>query len=347
MFAAIFFCAMCCPALLSAAETAATNTVPRIDFSETVFDFGRVTSSGLLRHDFVVTNMGNAVLEILDVKGGCGCTTAGAWDKLIEPGKTGKIPIQFNPANFSDPVTKPVTVICNVPAKNIQSLQIKADIWKPIDIQPSHVQFLPVEGEATNETRVVRITNRSEVPLTLEPQPLVNSAFRSELKTIRAGQEFELHVSYSGMSSNSATPTQISFKTSITNLPVITVTAYAMPQPAVAISPTQITLPARQTDAAYKQSALVRNNSTTPLQVTEATVNAEGVTVKINETISGKIFSLTIDYPPNFHPSAGTPLQLTVKTSHPKRPLLTVPILVAASQTPVAPPVPALKTGAK
>ena len=139
----------------------------------------------------------------------------------------------------------------------------------------------------------------------------------------------------------------ITIKTSSTNLPSISITAHAMPQPAVAISPAQITLPARQSDAAYKQSAFVRNNSQTPLKIIEASVNADGVTVQVNESSPGRMFSLTIDYPANFHPPAGTPLQLTVKTSHPKHPVLSVPIIVAANQPPAPVLPPTAKVGLK
>ncbi len=73
-----------------AAPAAATQPgTPRIQFSETTFDFGKVKPSDTLKHDFIVTNTGAATLEITAVQPGCGCTTAGAWDRLIKPGKSG------------------------------------------------------------------------------------------------------------------------------------------------------------------------------------------------------------------------------------------------------------------
>ena len=91
----------------------ATIAGPKIQFAETVHDFGKVTSGDVVRHDFVFTNLGTATLEIKDVRPGCGCTTAGNWDKLVEPGKTGAIPLQFNSAGFGGTVTKSAAVICN------------------------------------------------------------------------------------------------------------------------------------------------------------------------------------------------------------------------------------------
>jgi hypothetical protein len=337
-------------AFAQAADTAAPKGTPHAQFSETVHDFGKVKSSDALRYDFIVTNTGNALLEITDVKPGCGCTTAGAWDKQIEPGKTGKIPLQLNPANFSGLVTKPITVTCNDPAQGTHSLQLKAEIWKPIDVQPNYVHFMSVEEESTNETKVVRISNRTEEVMKLETPQSSNPAFKTELKTVQPGKEFELLVNYLGPISNSTPQGYITIKTSSTNMPMINVTTYAMSQPSVVISPLQLTLPATQIAAGYKQSAFLRNNGSTPLKVTEASVNAEGVNVQVTEPpgAAGRIFSITINYPADFHPPSGKPLELTVKTSHPKRSLLTVPIVVAATPQPaqIARP-PALPGGVK
>ena len=96
----------------SPAKAAATGT-PKIEFNATTYNFGKVNMGELIRHEFVFTNVGTAPLEILEVKPGCGCTTAGAWDKVVQPGKTGVIPLQFNTANYGGSVAKSTTVTCN------------------------------------------------------------------------------------------------------------------------------------------------------------------------------------------------------------------------------------------
>src|SRR5258706_404987 len=97
---------------------------PKIEFATQVFDFGKHSAGELMRHDFVFTNTGGALLEITAVRPGCGCTTAGAWDRRVQPGKTGVIPLQFNSANFNGKVTKSATVSCNDPGKSNLVLQI-------------------------------------------------------------------------------------------------------------------------------------------------------------------------------------------------------------------------------
>src|SRR5437773_7503879 len=125
---------------------AASTAGPKIQFDSIVYDFTKVNSGEVVKHDFVFTNLGAATLEILDVRPGCGCTTAGTWDKKVEPGKTGKIPLQFSPANFSGPIAKGATVTCNDPAQSSIYLKFQATVWRPLEVQPQYLYFMPVEG---------------------------------------------------------------------------------------------------------------------------------------------------------------------------------------------------------
>jgi hypothetical protein len=301
---------------------------PQIKFSETLFDFGRIKSSEPVRHEFIVTNTGNTVLDILTVQPGCpGCTTALPWDRQIQPGRTGKIPIQFNPLGFSGPVSKSVTVTSSDAAQPMQILQFKANIWQPIDVQPSYLYFMPAEGEETNETKVVRIISNLEEPLTLSQPKSDNPAFTLELKTLQPGKEFALHVTHAGVVTNASPQGLITISTSSSNVPTVKVATRVMPQPALAVSPLQIMLPAGSLSAGHRHTQMIRNNSSTPMKVTEAAVNAEGVTVQVNESQPGKLFLLTVTFPTNFQARAGEPLALTVKTSHPKRPIVNIPVV--------------------
>lgn len=318
---------------------APTPGAPRIQFFETSFNFQKVQTTDKPVHDFIFTNTGTALLEITDVRPGCGCTTAGTWDRKVEPGQTGKIPLQFNPANFSGPVSKGATVTCNDPAQGSIYLQFQATVWRPIEVQPQYVYFLPVEEELTNETKVVKIISNVEEPLTLEAPVSSTAVFKPELKTVRPGKEFELSITYSGPISNASPQGSITIKTSSTNLPNLTLTASVMPQPALVAIPQQIQLPASPFPPDYHYAETIRNNGHTPLKLSEPTVNAEGVTVEVQETEPGKTFRINLVFSANFRARPGQPMELAVKTSHPKYPVLKVPITQAAAVPAVPPPV--------
>ncbi len=297
-------------------------------------------------HTFIATNVGNALLEITMVNPGCGCTTAAEWDRKILPGQTGKIPIKFNPDKFTGRVTnKYVTVTCNDPAQANHTLYLHATVWRPIDVQPAYVYFMAIEGETTNETKTVRILSDLAEPITLEPPQCANPAFKLELKTRQPGKEFELSVAYDPPASNAVPSGQVTIKTSTTNMPLLNITAYAMVQPALVAMPNQVRLPTSASTVGYRHSALIRNNGSAPVKLSEPAVNADGVTVEVVETQPGKLFTLNMDIPPNFQVRPG--LELTAKTTHPKYPVFRVPIVGPAEQIPVVVKPPAPPTGPK
>jgi len=155
---------------------------PRIEFGSTNFDFGRITTGEPAKHSFIFTNTGTTTLEITEVKPGCGCTTAGEWDRSVEPGKTGAIPLQFNSRGFGGAVTKTATVSCNDPRQSNVVLQITGTVWKPIEVTPPMVVFQPTEEERTKQTKSVRIVSNLDEPLTLSDVECTDPSFRAELK---------------------------------------------------------------------------------------------------------------------------------------------------------------------
>lgn len=335
----------------------APGSGPRIQFAETRFDFGKIKATQPVRHEYIFTNTGKATLEITGVQPGCpGCTKALPWDRTVEPGQTGRIPIEFNPTGFSGTLTKSATVTCNDPQQPTHVLSFQANIWQPIDVQPAYVYFLPVEGESTNETKIVRITSNLEEPLTLRAPHSDNPIFDFVLKTNQPGREYALHITLAHPVTNAAPPSLVNIETSSTNAPLVKVTVGVMPQPSLVVSPPMIQFPALRTPPAntpapapaptgHRHTQMIRNNSSTPMKVTEATVNAEGVTVQVNESQPGKLFLLTVSFPPGFEVSRTDSLALTVKTSHPRRPIITVPITPAPAPgsfgrpyTPIQPP---------
>ena len=81
---------------------------PKIEFVNTVHDFGEGPQGKPVATDFVFKNTGNAPLVLQNVKASCGCTTP-FWPKEpIMPGQESKISAKYNMAragNFSKTIT--------------------------------------------------------------------------------------------------------------------------------------------------------------------------------------------------------------------------------------------------
>lgn len=313
----------------SAPSSASKTAGPSARFAEMSVNFNKVMPTELQRHVFIVTNAGAAPLQITDVAAGCGCTTTGGWDKEIAPGKTGRIPIEFNPVDFSGEIHKSMVVTTNDPLKPTQILDIYATVWRPFEITPKFTSFLPVEGEPRAETKVVRIVSHLPAPAKLEAPQSSNPQFKTELKAVREGSEYELRITYDSAIPGTSLNTTITIKTSSAEQPLLSATAFAMPQPALITIPATLQLPAGRLGAGVIHNIVVRNNSSTPLKLSEAAATGEGIRVTVTEPQPGRMFYVSVAFPAGYVASGETPAVITVKTSNPKFPEIRVPIVPA------------------
>src|SRR5438876_2981203 len=217
---------------------------PKIQFQTPVYDFGKVKSGDPVKYTFIFTNTGDELLILTNVQPSCGCTTAGDWSRQVEPGKTGTIPIQFNSANYSGQVMKTVTVTSNDKSKPSFGLQIKGTVWKPIDVQPSFaVMNIPPDTQSNVTTKVHIVNNMDEV-ITLSPPESSQKTFTATLVTNTAGKDFDMIITAVAPFESPNAQSQITIKTSSTNVPTLTVTAWANVQQPVVVSPPQVVLAA-------------------------------------------------------------------------------------------------------
>src|SRR5207245_1578927 len=258
----ITFSILAIGALQAAAQTPApTNSGPKIQFAESVYDFGKVSAGDPVKHTFAFTNGGDELLILTNVQPSCGCTTAGEWSHQVEPGKTGDIPIQFNSSSYNGPVTKTVTVTSNDKSQPTVVLQVKGTVWKPIDINPQFV-MLSVNAESpSNDVKVVHILNNGDQPLSLFAPESNNKAFSAELITNTPGKDYNLSITTAG-GVGASVQGQISVKTSSTNTPVLNVTAWANVSPVITYTPSVLTLPPAPLATPLTNSVMIQNNGT-------------------------------------------------------------------------------------
>ena len=104
----IFSAVLLLSALLLALPVSAKDNA-RIDFNESVYDFGRISlKKGKVSHEFTFTNGGEKNLVITDARADCGCTRPEYSDAPVAPGKGGAVKVTFAPAakgHFSKKVT--------------------------------------------------------------------------------------------------------------------------------------------------------------------------------------------------------------------------------------------------
>ncbi len=135
---------------------------PRLTIVEPVKDYGTIPKGEKLDWSFVVKNTGDADLQIIAAKPGCGCTVAD-FDKVIKPGQTGKVTAHVDTTAFAGPIAKSVTLETNDPTTPTSQLTIHAIVKPYVEAFPAgFVRFNLLQGDA--EAQTVTIYSEEDDP---------------------------------------------------------------------------------------------------------------------------------------------------------------------------------------
>jgi len=173
---------------------------PGISFENLELDLGRVMQGDTARGVFRFRNPGSAVLKILDVAPGCGCTTTLLSAKQINPGGTGEIAVAVNTDGISGAMRKAVVVTTNDPGRPEVTLMVTALVEPEVSFSLPALFFgeVPVDKEVTREivltvrsdvsVRIVGVeSSNQDIRAGLSPEPLSNGKRVRLSVTHRAG----------------------------------------------------------------------------------------------------------------------------------------------------------------
>jgi hypothetical protein len=101
------------------------------------YDWGFVkTKDSPLKAKIKLKNTGNQLLQIWDVKPGCGCTTAPLDKKKLKPGEIGTMAVSLNLGTAGGDIHKSITINSNDATVPIKVLALKANVIQPIQLLP-------------------------------------------------------------------------------------------------------------------------------------------------------------------------------------------------------------------
>jgi len=127
---------------------------PKIEVLENTYDFGRIESNSVVRHEFTVKNVGQAPLRISIGDSSCRCTVLNLDSGDIPPGESRTVTLEFNGKDYFGPVSQHATILTNDPKQPQVTFTVKADVVKSIRVVPSEIVFSrvvkmqPAVGEA-------------------------------------------------------------------------------------------------------------------------------------------------------------------------------------------------------
>lgn len=116
--------------------TVNAHGTPKIQFEQTVYDFGQTSQVATVSGVFKFKNTGDGILKVEPPKPSCGCTVAELKSDTLQPGETGQLLFTLNLGSVKAQFDKHIAVKSNDPLTPEVSLTIKADYTPLYDINP-------------------------------------------------------------------------------------------------------------------------------------------------------------------------------------------------------------------
>lgn len=128
-FFVYFFCVFCVFSTKANAQPSKINTIPKIVFEKTSYDYGVIFAGDNGDVNFNFKNEGKSPLIINNVVSSCGCTVT-KWSKdPIMPEQSGTIKVMYN-TNIIGDIKRSITVTTNDPKQTRIVLIITGKVVK-------------------------------------------------------------------------------------------------------------------------------------------------------------------------------------------------------------------------
>lgn len=300
------------------------------------YGFGQLLQGAKVSHTFVLENRSPRPVRIVDVKSSCDCTTAPLPAQEVAPGAKVTLVVTFDTTRFEGPIEKSVAVLTEDPARPALLLSLRAFIVKPYRLEPAVLRFpaisrnapllltlrlttadgspppavaAVVEGETAFEVSSRPVEGAREVLLELQPGAAAHAVKATLALTLNDPKRTRLEVPLTGTLTEDLAvfPEVLDLKTVARGADLGRRLQVLVHHPAVRIL--SVT-----SDRPWLKSTLAPRTATNPAGA-PALSSSRGYTV-----------SLSVDAEAPLGPQQAI---LTLKTTSPSQPLLTVPCTLA------------------
>jgi hypothetical protein len=89
------------------------------------WDFGNIKKNQIVKHEFEIKNNLSRILKINDVTTSCGCTASEARKKVLAPGESTAITVEFNSKGYKGATSQFVYVTTDDPQNPVYKFTFK------------------------------------------------------------------------------------------------------------------------------------------------------------------------------------------------------------------------------
>lgn len=117
--------------VLLVALGAAAVAAPMLEVDEVKYDFGSVLQGTVITHSFVLSNRGDAALEVSQPTASCGCTTTALPKSSLAPGESATLTARVDTSGFANRIQKTITFKTNDPNASSVALYVEGNVVLP------------------------------------------------------------------------------------------------------------------------------------------------------------------------------------------------------------------------
>jgi len=324
----------------AATESKDEEKAPRLTIVEPVKDYGTVPKGDKLEWSFLVKNTGDADLQIIAAKPGCGCTVAD-FDKVIKPGSTGKVTAHVDTTAFAGPIAKSVTLETNDPNTPTAQLTLHAIVKPYVEAYPAgFVRYTLLQGDADSQT--VTLYSEEDEPFEITKIEVPGDYVKATFAKIEKKEDLAPNVGRPGQNQYKVTITvggpdvkigpladKIHIYTNSKHQPEYPISISGIVRPTFRVEPTGVNFgEVAPSDSAATRSVLLRSNDTKmpeKFTVTKVESSVPAVMTSIKPGANKGEYEVTLQLAKDSKPGD---IDGTVKifTSDKMNPVVTVPV---------------------
>jgi hypothetical protein len=114
--------------------------IPKIQFEQTVYDFGKISEGESVSGSFKFRNTGDGMLKVEQPSTSCGCTIAALKKDSLSPGETAELAFTLTLRGLKGALSKTIRLPSNDPQKPASVLTIKGESNPLYEISPLTIQ---------------------------------------------------------------------------------------------------------------------------------------------------------------------------------------------------------------
>jgi hypothetical protein len=309
---------------------------PKIQFDQTVYDFGKTSQVATVSGVFTFKNAGDGILKLEPPKPSCGCTVAELKPDTLAPGATGELSFTLSLGVSKAAMEKHIAVKSNDPQTPDVSLTIKVDYTPLYDVNP--MTLAPNLAFGVNDaTQYTTITRTDGKPLRIvkldTSKPWITATVEPGAKPDDATARIRIAVQRDGSPRRFNEYVQI-YAAGQTNTPVSSIYLYGQMMGEVSLSPEALywsvpnttNTPAGRPEAQTTQRVTIRSVDGQAIELKNPQSSIKGVNVELVTKEAGKVYELVARL--DEVPASTVGGNVSFETSVAAQPKIEVPVIV-------------------